>query len=363
MAKQKFSVQRQTLPTVTDAYNNLLGIQDNHRFTDISLFLLDEIEEQPFPINESKIQQIADSIENVGVIEPLIVVKNGDRYKILSGRHRFRACQKLGKTEVPCYIKDVSEDIARYILIATNTDRNNEYAPSVYARAYAEQVELMKKLGKKTVSAIAEQNGINRKQIYRYVRLTYLNDELMQWVDNGSIAFLTGVELSYLSAEQQNMILAYMNNERLPEKTMSLEAAQRLHKVIDRYNGHPEAFKNDIAKILLNIPQKYEADEYPSENKNDETEQENITDEDFSDDMNSSNIDYETVAKKDTKQTEPASKSDKKHDFEEVVKGYMLLALKSFGISESEISESQLDYIFVNNSKSQAKEIYRKKKI
>ena len=82
---------------------------------------------QNFLINPSvcpKMAEMCGCNENVGVIEPLIVVKNGERYNILSGRHRFRACQKLGKSEIPCYIKDTDETTARYILIATNTDRN-----------------------------------------------------------------------------------------------------------------------------------------------------------------------------------------------------------------------------------------------
>ena len=143
MAK-KFEIQKQGFGSVAAAYNDLLGIKSESQIVLLPLSQLDEIDDQPFPVNDSKVDQIADSIENVGVIEPIIVVKNGDRYNILSGRHRFRACQKVGKTEIPCYVKETDETTARYILIATNTDRNNEYSPIVYARAYAEQLELMK---------------------------------------------------------------------------------------------------------------------------------------------------------------------------------------------------------------------------
>ena len=175
---------------------------------------LDEIDDQPFPINDSKVDQIADSIDAVGVLEPVIVAKNGDRYSILSGRHRFRACKKLGKTEIPCFIKDYSADnpTARFILLATNTDRNNEYAPTVYARAYAEQLELLKQLGKKaTVSAIAENNNMSRKQIYRYIRLNKLITEFQQWVDKGIITIEAAVELSFISEEKQHIIFEHIN--------------------------------------------------------------------------------------------------------------------------------------------------------
>ena len=206
MAKQKLNIEPKGFPiAMSEPYKSLKGVGST--FINIPLNLLDEIENQPFPINEEKVEQIADSIETVGVIEPLIVTENLGRYKILSGRHRYRACKKLGKEDIPCYIKNVSEDVARYILIATNTDRNNEYAPTVYAKAYAEQLELIKKLGKKaTVSAIAEQNGLSRKQIYRYVRLTYLIEDFQKWVDEDIIRMLSAVELSFLSETKQTAL-------------------------------------------------------------------------------------------------------------------------------------------------------------
>ena len=98
MAK-KFDIPKQSFSSVADAYNGLLGM-DNNRVVNLPMAQLDEIDDQPFPINDSKVDQIADSIDAVGVLEPVIVAKNGDRYSILSGRHRFRACQKLGKTEI-----------------------------------------------------------------------------------------------------------------------------------------------------------------------------------------------------------------------------------------------------------------------
>ena len=103
MAKQKLNIEPKGFPTaMSEPYKSLKGVGST--FINIPLDLLDEIENQPFPINEEKVEQIADSIETVGVIEPLIVVESTGRYKILSGRHRYRACQKLGKNEIPCYI-------------------------------------------------------------------------------------------------------------------------------------------------------------------------------------------------------------------------------------------------------------------
>ena len=254
MAK-KFEIQKQGFPSVADAYNGLLGM-DNNRVVNLPISQLDEIDNQPFPINESKVDQIADSIDAVGVLEPVIVARNGDRYSILSGRHRFRACQKLGKTEIPCFIKDYSADdpTARFILLATNTDRNNEYAPTVYARAYAEQLELLKQLGKKaTVSAIAENNNMSRKQIYRYIRLNELIAEFQEWVDKGIITIEAAVELSFISEEKQHIIFEHINGMNIAYNVITrhfkVATTKRIHTVAD--NLSDDEFSANIEKILF----------------------------------------------------------------------------------------------------------------
>ena len=78
MAKQKLTIETQGFPTNVSGF---LGI--GNQFVNIPLDVIDEIDDQPFPINEEKIEQIADSIENVGVIEPIIVIENLGRYKLL----------------------------------------------------------------------------------------------------------------------------------------------------------------------------------------------------------------------------------------------------------------------------------------
>ena len=251
----KLNIPIKSFPTsVDDAYNNLMGIKNQQ--VNIPLDLLDEIDNQPFPINESKVQQIAESIENVGVIEAIIVVRNGDRYSILSGRHRYRACKMLGKREIPCIVKEYSADepTARYILIATNTDRNNEYSPTVYARAYAEQLELMKQMGKKsTVSEIAENNNMSRKQIYRYIRLNSLIPELQKWVDNGIISIESAVELSYISEIKQHILYGHIENLGIAENVVArhfkVATTKKIHATADTITN--DEFAKNIDKIIF----------------------------------------------------------------------------------------------------------------
>ena len=331
MAKQKLTIETKGFPT---SISGLLGI--SNQFVNIPLDVIDEIDDQPFPINEEKIEQIADSIENVGVIEPIIVVEKLGRYKILSGRHRYRACKKLGKEDIPCYIKNVSEDVARYILIATNTDRNNEYAPTVYAKAYAEQLELMKKLGKKaTVSAIAEQNGLSRKQIYRYVRLTYLIEDFQRWVDKDIIRMLSAVELSFLSETKQTALYKHLIGTGIAESAISrnvltVETAKKIHSVADTISD--EEFAENIEKIIFG---------HYGTNQTAETVTEVV----------------EPVAETIEPVTETETAETKDDDFANIIKGYMLIALHDYGM---ECDKDTIDELYQRVNSSTALDMYNK---
>lgn len=173
----KFGIPKQPkIPTPQEAYNSLIGAVDDEKIIKLDISLLDEVE-QPFSVNDEKVQDIAKSITKIGLADPIIVRKNEkDRYDILAGRHRVRACKLLGFDKINSVIKDVDDNTARAILLVTNTDRNNEYKPSELAKAYAEYEELIKQLDNKTaVSAqLAERFKTDRKQIYRYKRLNFL---------------------------------------------------------------------------------------------------------------------------------------------------------------------------------------------
>ena len=383
MAKQKLTIETKGFPT---SISGLLGI--SNQFVNIPLDVIDEIDDQPFPINEEKVEQIADSIENVGVIEPIIVVEKLGRYKILSGRHRYRACKKLGKEDIPCYIKNVSEDVARYILIATNTDRNNEYAPTVYAKAYAEQLELMKKLGKKaTVSAIADQNGLSRKQIYRYVRLTYLIEDFQKWVDEDIIRMLSAVELSFLSETKQTALYKHLIETGIAESAISrniltVETAKKIHSVADTISD--EEFAENIEKIIFGhystdrtvepveevieetvepvteteTAETVEEIPVPTEKK---AEKPKATPEKKTPVAEEKEISYNSPIEDVTDDTEVEEVTEtaetKDDDFANIIKGYMLIALHDYGM---ECDKDTIDELYQRVNSSTALDVYNK---
>ena len=367
MAK-KFEIQKQSFGSVAEAYNDLLGIKSDSQIVFLPVSQLDEIEDQPFPINASKVDQIADSIDNVGVIEPIIVVKNGERYNILSGRHRYRACKQLGKTEIPCYVKVTDDITARYILIATNTDRNNEYSPMVYARAYAEQLELMKKLGKKSaVNAIAEQNGINRKQIYRYLRLNYLIPEIQKMVENKILTIEAAVELSFLSDEKQTAFYNHINELGIADNVISrnfkVEKTKMIRQTAEELSD--EEFTKNLDKIIFgNYGQENITAVTEPKTEDISTEKETkakpIQAKKPVSDSESKKEKMGLEAPKTERKDVPSDNDKPENSFEEIVKGYMLLALLDHGMDSENISIAQLDATFDKYTKSDAAEVYRR---
>ena len=375
MAK-KFEIQKQGFGSVAAAYNDLLGIRSDSQIVLLPLSQLDEIDDQPFPINDGKVDQIADSIENVGVIEPIIVVKNGERYNILSGRHRYRACQKVGKTEIPCYVKDTDETTARYILIATNTDRNNEYSPIVYARAYAEYIDLMKKMGRKAVvNAISEQSGMNRKQIYRYLRLNCLIPKLQKWVEDGVLTIEAAVELSFLSDKKQLAFYNHLNDlgiaDNVISRTFKVDKTKTIRQTAEELSD--EEFSANIDKIIFGrygqdsktetveaVPEPEPETTIPAEEEIEEQPEEPASVIPFPLPPKEKMGLEAPKTKPEEVSAAPARNSKQENSFEEIVKGYMLLALLEHGMNSENISLAQLDAIFDRYTKNEAADVYRR---
>ena len=227
-----FKPKKQILKTPEQAYSELLGGSTENQVVEIDISLIDEIDDQPQSIHQDKIENIAESMKHIGQIDPVTVVKSKKegRYVLLSGRHRKRACLLNGQKSVKAIIKNETDpDKQRLILLATNNDRNTDYLPSELAFSYAEQSELLKKLGSKsTVSAIAEQNNTNRKAVHRHIRLTYLIKPLLNKVDSGAITVGAGYELSFLSEEQQISLLNFILNNASVCQKIDKDIARRI---------------------------------------------------------------------------------------------------------------------------------------
>lgn len=212
-----FKPKKQVLKTPEQAYAELLGNSSENQIIEIPIDLIDEIDDQPQKIHEDKIDRIVESMKIVGQLDPIIVVTNPKkegRYLLIAGRHRRRACIKLGLQKVKAIIKkETNPDKQRLMLLATNNDRNTDYLPSELAFSYLEQMKLLQKLGSKsTASQIAQENNTNRKTVHKYIQLTKLIPPLLSRVDSNAITVGAGYELAFLSESEQAKVFNFLLN-------------------------------------------------------------------------------------------------------------------------------------------------------
>lgn len=209
---------------------------------EINISDISDFPEHPFKVNDDdKMQEMVKSIKEYGVILPVIVrPKEDGTYEMISGHRRKRACELAGVKQIRCIVKNLSDDEATILMVDSNIQRE-EILPSEKAFAYKMKLEAMKHQGKQlettsdpmeqkltTREIIANENGESASNIQRYIRLTELIPELLEEVDNKRIAFRPAVELSYLSEENQYVVL---NKLEYDEVSPSLSQAIVLKKM------------------------------------------------------------------------------------------------------------------------------------
>ena len=211
--------------------------------TNISISKLHEFKDHPYKVlDNDEMNSLIESVQEHGVMSPLIVRPlegTTDQYEIISGHRRYRAAQKAGLREVPAFIRPVSRDEAAIMLVDSNLHREH-ILPSEKAFAYKMKAEALNHQGRRTdltpeqlapklsTELIAEQDGTSKDTVKRYIRLTYLIPEILDYVDNNRIAFSVAVALSYLTEADQYDILEVMEVE---ERTPSLSQALTLKKL------------------------------------------------------------------------------------------------------------------------------------
>ena len=189
----------------------------------------------PFKLrNGDEKEQLLKSIKAQGTIEPLIVRPLSEsEYEVISGHRRMEICKELGIGKLPVIVRNLTDEQAVSMMVDANLHRKN-ILPSERAFAYKMKWEAAKK-SEKTLSqpatrmrnddVIAQSFGIGKDTLHWYIRLTYLIPELLEMVDEGRIALTPAVELSYLTEQEQHLLL---NEIEYADATPSLSRAQRL---------------------------------------------------------------------------------------------------------------------------------------
>ena len=196
-----------------------------YKIRDIPLGLIDDFPDHPFKVRDDEdMLQLIESIRDRGVITPATVRQKEDgRYELISGHRRKRACEMAGFQTLRCEVVAMSRDEATILMVESNFQRS-KILPSEKAFAYKMRLDAMKRqagrprkensdpvgpnlIGTRSNSLLAEETGESTSQIKRFIRLTYLVPELLEFVDQDRIKMRPAVELSYLDEDCQRDIV------------------------------------------------------------------------------------------------------------------------------------------------------------
>ena len=215
------------------------------RVQEIPLSELHPFEGHPFRVvDDEEMMKTAESVRDFGVLTPAIVRPDPDGgYEIVSGHRRHRASELAGKETMPAIVRDLDDDAAIILMVDANLQRES-ILPSERAFAYKMKLDAIKHQGQRTdltssqvgmklqaLDIVGQEAGDSRNQVHRYIRLTELIPPLLDLVDERKIAFNPAYELSFLTKDEQELLLDAMDSE---QATPSLSQAQRLKQFSQR---------------------------------------------------------------------------------------------------------------------------------
>jgi len=202
---------------------------------------IDDFEGHPFPVQDDRdMLDLVESVRKFGVLEPVTVIrssKDPDRYEMVAGHRRKHSCVLAGVTQIPAIVRDMDRDSAIIYMVDSNLKREN-ISPMVKARAYSMKLEAMKrKAGRPTKAQLeagykpmradeqlAQQTGESRATIQRLTRLTKLEPELQDMVEEKKLPVNTAADISYLKPQEQKTLAdAIKREDKVPSGTQAAE--------------------------------------------------------------------------------------------------------------------------------------------
>lgn len=240
---------------------------------DIPLSEIDDFPGHPYRVlDDEDMQNLMESIKDRGVITPAMVRKKDDgRYEMISGHRRKHASERLGLETLRCEVVEVSRDEAIILMVDSNAQRS-VILPCDKGRAYKMKLEAIKRQGQRTdltstplgeklegkdalsVTQISNESGESQTQIQRYIRLTYLVDELQDFVDKGQMKMRPAVELSYLDEETQRDIVDRIDET---EAFPSHDQAIRIRKAFEAGEVSDDKVRDIMAEEKPNQKPKF----------------------------------------------------------------------------------------------------------
>lgn len=207
--------------------DELLGVPEIAGTQEIEIGRIHSFPNHPFKVlDDEKMDTLVDSIRENGILNPVIVrPDNSGDYEMISGHRRLHAAGIAGLNKVPAIVKEMSDDEATIIMVDANVQRE-EILPSERAFSLKMKMNAMRrqgaridvdgtcctecdKSGKKTASIVGDQVGLKARQVHKYIRLTELVPEILEFIDQKKITITMGVDISYLDEQIQKWVYEY----------------------------------------------------------------------------------------------------------------------------------------------------------
>lgn len=223
----------------------------------------------PFKVRmDAAMQEMTESVKQYGVLVPALVrPKRSGGYEMVAGHRRKKAADLAGLAEIPCIVRQLTDDEATIIMVDSNLQRE-QILPSEKAFAYKMKLDAMKRQGQRTdltlspvatkldsAAQLGRQSGESRDQVFRFIRLTHLIPEILELVDNSvlkdqemlQIAMRPAVELSYLRKEEQADLFAIMDEM---DCTPSHAQAIKMRQMSEAKTGDERLAKDALVSIM-----------------------------------------------------------------------------------------------------------------
>ena len=238
--------------------DELLKVPAGEPIIEIEVERIYAFENHPFRVlNDDKMRELEESVLNSGILNPVIVRPDDENgYEMISGHRRLFAAKSVGLAKIPAFVRQMTDDEATIVMVDSNIQRE-ELLPSEKAFAYKMRYEAIRKKAGRPIKnspqvgtnyradeELAKQVSESKNQVYRYIRLTELIPELLEMTDQGRVALLTAVDISYLDKKLQSWVYEYIKENGVIKSYQIATVRQFL----DTY--HEELKKNQLIQIL-----------------------------------------------------------------------------------------------------------------
>ena len=263
------------LPSVDDLFSTEESRAEDRleRVVNLNPAEISDFPNHPFKVRmDAAMQEMAESVKQYAVLVPALVrPKRSGGYEMVAGHRRKKAADLAGLAEIPCIVRQLTDDEATIIMVDSNLQRE-QILPSEKAFAYKMKLDAMKRqqgertdltsatplqklAGKTSRQILAEQSGESHEQIRKYIRLTHLIPEILELVDNSvlkdqemlQIALRPAVELSYLRKEEQADLFAIMDEM---DCTPSHAQAIKMRQMSEAKTGGERLAKDALVSIM-----------------------------------------------------------------------------------------------------------------